>query len=368
MVEVVYETSRWRRRLAEMAAVAKYEIIRPLVSDAAWVVRRKATLPKRRPGITYCLAVRNERETVISSLRSLIGIADDVVAIDNGSTDDTLELVREFAMKETGLRSVVLSRPGATLRDVRQEAADLVETTWFVRGDADMIFLELLRRLKPELLGRRRPAGILCRKLNTFGDHRHYNGLFGPVSDGEYFLRSHDDDVRYIEYGGRLEHALIPLHYELIRPRDLSMLHLDGMKPNERIFFRTCYLDWRQLVNHWPAGSGPAPNFEGYKAAWIRHNLGTDDAVKARFRMARLVAAQCVRLPEALADIVSGTEGACSERFRVEYLRGAPWIRIDAEDRDLAEYKPDAEDAAWVPDPDRYYRDSIRTRVLPERT
>ena len=46
--------------------------------------------------ITLCMIVKNESDTVIQSLLSVIDIIDNAVIADTGSTDNTEEIILEF--------------------------------------------------------------------------------------------------------------------------------------------------------------------------------------------------------------------------------------------------------------------------------
>jgi hypothetical protein len=368
-MHIVFESGRARRWIARLVAFAKYSIARPAVSAAAYWARGSRdddalTADGRplRPGITYCLVAKNEDAVVGHCLRSLEGFADQVICVDNGSDDATLSTLRQFAASSPQSNVTLLSRPRGTLCELRQEAAANVEHTWFIRGDADMVFLESFRSLKPRLLAMRRPAAVRCRKLDLYGDVRHYNRLFGPISQGEYFMRRYDRRLRYMEYEGRLEHAPLPIHYRMVEPPGLAFLHLDSHKPNERLLYRTCYLDWRQHVNT-SSGAGASLPLERYRRLWLRHNLGTEDPLSLRFRMARLIAEQCAPLAPELRSIVDDALiDPTMARFVVEYRDGRPYLRLDTRDAELVGYRPTASDLAWPADPVRFYRDSVRRR------
>jgi len=56
---------------------------------------RLAPRPDARPmGVSALVRVKDEEEWVEASLRSLEGFADEIIVIDNGSTDSTLDRVR----------------------------------------------------------------------------------------------------------------------------------------------------------------------------------------------------------------------------------------------------------------------------------
>src|SRR5664280_1682563 len=46
--------------------------------------------------ISLCMIVKNEEETLARCLKSVIGIADEIVIVDTGSTDKTKEIAKKY--------------------------------------------------------------------------------------------------------------------------------------------------------------------------------------------------------------------------------------------------------------------------------
>lgn len=76
-------------------------------------------LPARRhvPGVSAMLRVRNEANKIVGCLTSLDGLFDEIVLVDNGSTDDTVNLVRRFkAERDRADRITIYHYPHAIAR------------------------------------------------------------------------------------------------------------------------------------------------------------------------------------------------------------------------------------------------------------
>lgn len=106
-------------------------------------------MPDSIPISAYMLTCNNMR-TVGKAIES-IAWADEIVVVDSGSTDGTLELVRRHAHQ-------VVERPWAGFRDQYQFAADACSHDWALFIDADEV-------IPPELAAEMRSALAENRKL-----------------------------------------------------------------------------------------------------------------------------------------------------------------------------------------------------------
>ncbi len=80
--------------------------------------------------LTACLITRNEEDNLPRALASLKGIADEIVVVDCGSTDRTVEMARE-----NGAR--VLTRAWTNYSEQRNFAAEQASHDWILAVDAD---------------------------------------------------------------------------------------------------------------------------------------------------------------------------------------------------------------------------------------
>lgn len=84
-----------------------------------------------KPGITLAMIVKDEEEKLPRCLASVEGVVDDIVVVDTGSTDGTLEIARRH-----GARVFQMEWPGA-FDAARNESLRHVETEWILWLDAD---------------------------------------------------------------------------------------------------------------------------------------------------------------------------------------------------------------------------------------
>ena len=59
------------------------------------------TKPKINPEqkLTLCMIARNEEEYIADALKSVQGLVDEIIVVDTGSTDKTVEVAREYGAK-----------------------------------------------------------------------------------------------------------------------------------------------------------------------------------------------------------------------------------------------------------------------------
>ncbi|MBI5521609.1 MAG: glycosyltransferase family 2 protein [Desulfarculus sp.] len=82
------------------------------------------------PTLSVALICQNEEANLPAWLAAVAGVADQVVAVDSGSSDATLEVLRQAG-------AVVLERPWSGYTGQRNAAADLCTGDWILFLDAD---------------------------------------------------------------------------------------------------------------------------------------------------------------------------------------------------------------------------------------
>jgi glycosyltransferase involved in cell wall biosynthesis len=287
-------------------------------------------------------------------LESLIGIADQIVCVDNGSEDDTLALMHDFrARRGTEVRVDIVSLPGALLGDCREAGLDATRHQWHLRWDADMVAKtsgpESMHEVRAQALADRRPRAIQLPRTNLYSDLHHTLRL-GPVVDpGEPILISFGRGISYREFG-KFDTIRLPLYHRQVAHPGRTYFHLAGLKSDENLIHRFNYFAWREAVNAGrPAGRLDFAEFTR------RRNLelfGTNSRCPLKFRfqrqfvqsLARYDASRWGEYPAILRPLLEGPQ-----RFEVVYRDQRPYLRLDHADPEMIAYEPTAEDLAWDP-------------------
>jgi glycosyltransferase involved in cell wall biosynthesis len=88
--------------------------------------------------ISFCLITMNEEQDLPRALKSVQGVADEIVVVDCGSTDHTQEIAREHG-------AVVVFRAWTSFSEQRNFAMSLASHDWVYTLDADEELSEPLR-------------------------------------------------------------------------------------------------------------------------------------------------------------------------------------------------------------------------------
>jgi glycosyltransferase involved in cell wall biosynthesis len=336
--------------------------VRPLLARGLWPVLRpvRRVIERGRdgrallPGITAIVVARDEDYTVRFALRSLLGFADQIICVDNGSQDRTFREMEAFR-DEYGDRADVdvVSLPGALVGELWDAGLDRTRHQWFSPWDADMVAKTSILDLRTQVLRDSRPRTIRMPTTNLGSDLRHV-GRLEPVSDpNEPKLFRFGRAIRYREYG-RYYAVRLPLHYvETVAP-DQYYLHLANVKSDDNLIHRFHYWTWRETVNR--EGDALDPEFrtlEGFKRHRNRKLFGTNDPRSLKWRYQRQLSYHLAPYdPELYGDYPEILEEELTkpQRFEVVYRDGRPWNRIDHEDEEMRGYEPTAEDLAWDPE------------------
>ena len=137
-------------------------------------------LIKRKKGISVLIPSQNEEKTIDLCIESFIEFADEMIIVDNGSTDNTINIIKEKKNKFPD-KIKFFNKPDIQhLSDNRQVALEHSCYEWIMRCDSDFVaytdgeynimnFKKYLLKLKRGL----RPEGILVPQYNLVKDYWH---------------------------------------------------------------------------------------------------------------------------------------------------------------------------------------------------
>lgn len=93
----------------------------------------------RRPGISTLIACQNEEATVGWCILSFLDFSDEIIVVDNGSTDSSKDICRELARQYPDKVRFFDAPHLKDLYENRQYALERSRYRWVVRADADYI-------------------------------------------------------------------------------------------------------------------------------------------------------------------------------------------------------------------------------------
>jgi glycosyltransferase involved in cell wall biosynthesis len=333
-------------------------VLWPLLQPVRGRIERGRDGRRLLPGITAIMAARDEDYTIRFALRSLVGFADQIICVDNGSVDRTLEEMEAFKEEYADRVDIeVLSMPGKLVGELWEAGLDRTRHEWFSPWDADMVAKTTepadIRQFRTRMLADPRPRIISLPHTNLFGDLQHVLRL-NPVNDpGEPKLFRFGRNIGYREYG-RYYAVRLPLYFVHAAEREQLWSHLAGIKSTENLMHRFHYWEWRDTVNREGDALDPAlRDLDEFKRRRNEELLGTNEPRSLKWRYMRQLSYMLAPYdPKKSGDYpeVLGEELSRPQRFEVVYRDGRPWNRIDREDEEMLGYEPTAEDLAWDPE------------------
>jgi len=215
-----------------------------------------APRPEARPmGVSALVRVKDEEDWVEASLRSLEGFADEIVVIDNGSTDGSLERVRAL-QRTLGAELRVEVAPELDHTALSNRALLRARFRWVIRWDADFVAHtsgpSALRRLRAVLAAvpAWRHVCLHPALVELAGDLGHrlpetavrYDShllTFSPA------LRYRTQVVRVRGHGRpvAVESLRLPRYYAIRRWETPAIFHVN-VKPARRMLLRHFWQEW----------------------------------------------------------------------------------------------------------------------------
>jgi glycosyltransferase involved in cell wall biosynthesis len=97
-------------------------------------------MQKKKIKLSIALAVKNEEKNLELCIRSIVDIADEIVVVDGGSTDRTVDIARQYGA------SVIETDNPPIFHINKQKALDMCHGEWILQLDADEVVTETLKK------------------------------------------------------------------------------------------------------------------------------------------------------------------------------------------------------------------------------
>ena len=228
-------------------------------------------------GISVVMRVKDEADWIRPSIESIKCIADEIIVVDNGSTDGTYEILEEMTSNENGLIKL-WRKPDLNHCDLSNFALDQTSFRLVFRWDADMVahttgdynisyLRERLLSLNPKCY-----YLIYLRHINLAGDLFHQDPK--EMVHIEEYIHSFSEKACYI-HPGRFEAIKVPKYYRVLFWYEPYSFHVN-VKPERRMLLRYFWEDWMDLKDY-----EKYPKLEDYVVEKIKHEFETDSLEKA---------------------------------------------------------------------------------------
>lgn len=148
-----------------------------------------------KPTLSLCMIVKNEARYLEACLKSVADLVDEIIVVDTGSTDATLDIARRFKAR-------IYHYPWTQdFAAARNESLKHATSDWILYLDADE---RLEARSKRELLGLLRNKSILC--VNVLIDSPLRDSRKGHISRSHRLFRN----LPGIRFSGRVHEQISP--------------------------------------------------------------------------------------------------------------------------------------------------------------
>lgn len=307
-------------------------------------------------GVSAVVAMKNEEYTLPLCLNSLIGFADQIIIIDNGSEDNSLEIAKKFKSKNNHQIEIdIIEMPGALLGDCREAGLRATKYQWHLRWDADMIAHTDgefdMKKLKAKALNDDTPRTIQLPRINLTGDLFHV--VKGKDWDhGEPILIWFNKDISYREFG-KFDTVRVPKYFIQVKETTNYYFHCQGLKSDINLIHRFHYFSWREQYNSFDKNDMPE-HVKTYDSYVMKRNdflFQTTDPLKVKYRYQRQLVHSFEKIniqkygyyPKILRDEIEKPK----QRFEIIYNNNVPFIRIDQNDDKMKLFIPDDTDLEW---------------------
>jgi glycosyltransferase involved in cell wall biosynthesis len=217
------------------------------------------------------MRVKNEKDWITVSIESIKSMADEIVILDNGSTDGTYETLRELTSTHENLIALT-RRPHFDHCSLSNSALNQTRFRWIFRWDGDMVAhttgKHTIHNLRKRILALdpRRYYLIYLRHINLSGDLGHQDPK--EMVHIEEYVHTYSPKARYI-HPGRFEAIKVPKYYRVLFWYDPYSFHVN-VKPARRMLLRYFWEDWMELKDY-----QRFPTLEDYVSEKIESEFGT---------------------------------------------------------------------------------------------
>lgn len=183
---------------------------------------KKNQKPNKIPTISLCMIVKNEEEHLPNALNSVKDVVDEIIIVDTGSTDNTVEIAKSFGAK------VYFYEWNDDFASARNEALKYATCDWILSMDADdemnaeqvRNLKEILANLEDDILGVQLPIYSNTPDGNTMMNY--LIRLFRNHPEIRFSRKIHEVvDFSINKLGGRI-----------IRATDIPVIHRGYEEPN----------------------------------------------------------------------------------------------------------------------------------------
>ncbi len=237
----------------------------------------------RELGISALFASQNSEQTLKACIISFLDFADEIIIVDNGSTDNSIKIAQELQNRFPKVQ--FYNHPD--LRDLyenRQIAFEHSKYQWIFRGDTDYVALDNIKELRKKILNtpiKARPVVFQLNQINLIQDI-HHTKHENPLSPCMPRIYSHARGMKFQRLGRweGVKYFRDVVQLNINRPDYIKIktpfwFHCQFKAPMD-YFFRSERTNWRELGRF-----VRFPTLRSYMIHKAKIRFGTRDLDKA---------------------------------------------------------------------------------------
>ncbi|MCF7792791.1 MAG: glycosyltransferase family 2 protein [Candidatus Cloacimonetes bacterium] len=282
--------------------------------------------PQRKNGISVMMRVNNEEKWIAQSLLSLNEFADEVVVINNNSTDNTLQEI-ENVKPELKFKLILENENSNDICKVSNHALSLTSYRWIFRWDSDFIAYTSgdrnIKHLREYLLNLnpRKFYLIFPATFSFAGDIFHVK--IGKETNSEGYIHTWHPKLKYVRKG-KFEILKVPFYYKIKRLEEIFFVHIGSAKSVNKLLHRFFWLYWQDHLKEF----SEIDDYIKDKLQKKYDGIDPEQFVKMEFKRLILPIRKYKKsefgdYPELLKENVKNPE------FKVIYKNGEPVDRSD---------------------------------------
>jgi len=228
-----------------------------------------ATRQTRPMGISVMIRVHNEDKWIAKSLLSLNDFADEVVIVNNNSTDNTLVEI-ENIKPQLKFPLIIENETSNDICEISNHALSLTSYHWIFRWDSDFIAhtsgRQNIKNLRELLLNLNLQKYYLIFPLTVSFAGDLFHVKTGKETNSEAYIHSWHPKLKYVKKG-KFEVLKAPFFYKIMRIPNIFFVHIGSAKPISKLLRRFFWLYWQNHLDEYA-------DIDGF----IKHELTTKQA------------------------------------------------------------------------------------------
>jgi glycosyltransferase involved in cell wall biosynthesis len=205
---------------------------------------------QKENGISVFMRVKNEEDWIKYSILSIRDFADEIIIGDNGSEDNSVEIVEQLIQQ--GLKIKFYKCPHMKIDELSNFLLKKASYRWIMKWDADFVARTTgkysILQLRQKLLEMdwKRYYLIMISHICLSGDLHHQDPH--ELIHTEEYIYTNSDLLTFV-HPGTCESLRSPKYYTVSKFNDYYSFHID-VKPADRMLARSYWFDWMELKDY----------------------------------------------------------------------------------------------------------------------